>query len=301
MKVNEIAELLGAELIVPEGKSADVEILKLAPINQAIDGDLTFLANPDYAKFLSNTKATAVLVAEKYEDLPLIQLVHKNPYLCFAKIGGTYFKYDHGEKGVSDRAFIADTANIGEDVTIFPLAYIGENATVSDGAVVYPGAYLGKNSKLGTKSVMFANAVLERDCVVGANCIIHPGCVIGSDGFGFAPGDGTIVKIPQVGITRIGDNVELGAATTVDRAAMGETKVGNGCKMDSKVHVAHNVEIGENCMFSAQSGIAGSAKLGNWIVLGGQNIGLPSCRTDVFRARNLSSNDDGLFRKRSRI
>ena len=153
---------------------------------------------------------------------------------------------------------------------VFPFVYVGENVEVGDGAVLYPGTYLGKSSKVGKNSVLFANVVLERECSIGDDCIIHAGVVIGADGFGFAPGDGKIIKIPQVGIARIGDNVELGSVTTIDRAAMGETTVANGCKIDSKVHIAHNVTVGENCMFSAQVGLAGSAKVGSWVVLGGQ-------------------------------
>ena len=270
MKVNEIANLLGASLVVPEGMSAEVEILKLAPINQAAEGDLTFLSNPDYAKFLSETKATAVIVAKEYEGLPLIQLVHSNPYMCFARIGGEYFKYDHGPVSISEKAHIESSAKIGSNVTIFPFVYVGENVEVADGAVLYPGVYLGKGSKVGKNTVLFANVVLERDCIIGDDCIIHAGVVIGADGFGFAPGDGKIIKIPQVGIARVGDNVELGSVTTIDRAAMGETTVADGCKIDSKVHIAHNVSVGENCMFSALTGLAGSAKVGNWVVLGGQ-------------------------------
>ena len=270
MKVNEIADLLGASMVVPEGMSAEVEILKLAPIHQAGEGDLTFLGNPDYAKFLSETKATAVIVDKQYEGLPFIQLIHANPYMCFARIGGEYFKYDHGPVSVSEKAHIEPSAKLGNNVKVFPFVYVGENVEVGDGVVLYPGTYLGKSSKVGKNSVLFANVVLERECSIGDDCIIHAGVVVGADGFGFAPGDGKIIKIPQVGTAKIGDNVELGSATTVDRAAMGETKIGDGCKIDSKVHIAHNVTVGENCMFSAQVGLAGSAKVGSWVVLGGQ-------------------------------
>lgn len=270
MKVNQIADLLGAQLHVPEGMNAAVEITKLAPIDQAKEGDLTFLSNPDYARFLSETKATAVILATKQDDLPLIQLIHSNPYICFAKISGEFFKYDHGTVSVSEKAHIDPSAKIGSDVTIYPFVYVGPNAEVGDGAVLYPGVYLGAKSKVGKKTVLFANAVLERDCIIGDDCIIHAGVVVGADGFGFAPGDGKILKIPQVGIARVGDNVELGSVTTIDRAAMGETVIGDGCKIDSKVHIAHNVTVGQNSMFSAQTGIAGSTKVGNWVVLGGQ-------------------------------
>lgn len=268
MRLGEIAERLGARLVGPKD-SAAIMIQKPAPIVEAKAGDITFVAHPDYYRHLKTTAASAVIIGEEQKDCAVAQLIHPQPYLAFAKTAGFFFKPRHPFKGVSTQATIAASAVIGKDVAIAPNVFIAERAEIGDGAVLYPGVFIGEGAKVGAETVMRANCVIEERCIVGARCLIHAGTVIGADGFGFAPGEGEIVKIPQVGIVRLEDDIELGACCTIDRAAMGETLIKRGTKMDSKVHVGHNAIIGEHCLFSAQTAIAGSARVGNWVKSGG--------------------------------
>ena len=197
------------------------------------------------------------------------QLVAAKPHLAFAKAAALFYQPDHGPQVVSEQAFIHPSAKLGEFITIYPYVYVGENAEIGDAAVLYPGVFVGSKAKVGKAAILHANVVIGERCQVGERTVIHGGTVIGADGFGFAPDKINIVKIPQTGTVVIGDDVELGALCTIDRATMGATTIGNGCKFDSKVHVGHNAEVGEHTMFSAHTAVGGSAKVGSWVVAGG--------------------------------
>lgn len=269
MRLSEMAARIGAELFSPAG--VDPDIKKVAPITTAGDGDVTFVANPDYYQYLGQTKASAVILKQKQTDLKVPQLIAKDPYVAFAKAANLFWVVKHSLKGVSDQAFISPTAKLGQNVTVYPFAVISDGAEIGDNVVLYSGVFIGENAKIGADCVLYANNVIGERCIIGARCLLHAGSVIGADGFGFAPAEGEIVKIPQVGIVRIEDDVELGACCTVDRAAMGETLVKRGTKLDSKVHIGHNAIIGEHCLFSAHTAIAGSAKVGQWVKAGGHS------------------------------
>lgn len=267
MKLKQLAESIEASLVNAE--HGDIEIDSVSPLNDTKPGSVSFMASSAYESLLGQCKASALIVKEPLTDSELPQLVHSNPHYAFAKAAGIFLKVSHPFKGVSDKAFIHPEAQLGNGVHVGPFAYIGPKAEVGDGAVVYPGAYLGESVKVGKNTVLYANVVVGDRCQVGDRVIIHSNTVLGADGFGFAKGKDDIVKVPQVGIVVLEDEVEIGACATIDRATMGETRIGFGTKLDSKVHVAHNVRIGRYCMFSALTGVAGSTKIGDWVIAGG--------------------------------
>jgi len=269
MKLVTIAEKLGAKL--QAARDGEVEIVSLAPITSAKKGELTFLANPEYQKFLPECQASAVIVDRVFENVKIPQLVVKNPYAGFARAANMFWQPSHPHKGISSAAFIDETAKVPADATIFPTAYIATGAKIGQRVVIYPGCFVGAHAVIGDDVILYANVYIGERVQIGSRVMIHAGSVLGADGFGFAPDENEIVKIPQVGTVIVEDDVEIGAVCTIDRAALKETRVRRGTKLDSKVHIAHNVEVGENCMFSALTGIAGSTKIGNWVMMGGHS------------------------------
>lgn len=264
----ELAELTGGR-VVGDGS---LTVSRVAPIHVAEDGDIAFVSNPKYISALETTAATAVII---HPDLgydgekPYIE--SKNPYLAFAKIL-THLSSDKPEcKGLSESAFISASARIGDDVTVSPGCFVGEHVTIGAGSYLYPGVALYDHVVVGENALLHAGAVVREGCQIGHRVILQPNVVIGSDGFGFAPDGDTYFKIPQVGIVVIEDDVEIGACSTVDRAAMGQTRVRKGSKIDNLVQIGHNVEIGENTLLVAQTGIAGSTVIGNHCTFGGQS------------------------------
>jgi UDP-3-O-[3-hydroxymyristoyl] glucosamine N-acyltransferase len=269
MKLSLIAEKLGAKLIA--NGQTETEIITLAPITSAKPGELTFLANPEYQKYLPECQASAIIVDRAFDNVKIPQLVVKNPYAGFARAAMMFWKPSHPHKGVSSSAFIDPTAKVPTDAIVFPTAFIAASAKIGQRAVIYPGCFVGANAVIGDDVCLYPNVYIGERVHVGHRVIIHAGSVLGADGFGFAPDENEIVKIPQVGTVVIEDDVEIGAVCTIDRAALKETRIRRGTKLDSKVHIAHNVEVGENCMFSALTGIAGSTKIGNWVMMGGHS------------------------------
>ncbi|MDR1678586.1 MAG: UDP-3-O-(3-hydroxymyristoyl)glucosamine N-acyltransferase [Prevotellaceae bacterium] len=255
----------------------DVKVSDLSKIEDGKPGTLTFLSNPKYAPYLYNTQASIVLVNNDFEpeekiNATLIKVA--DAYQSLAMLLDLVEQSKPRKKGISPLACVAATAQIGKDVYIAPLAFVGDNAIVNNNAQIYPHAYVGDNATIGENSVLFAGATVYDGCVVGNRCILHAGCVIGSDGFGFAPqADGSYKKIPQIGNVVIEDDVEIGANTTLDCATMGSSLVRRGVKLDNLVHLAHNVEVGENTAIAAQCGVAGSTKIGKQCILAGQ-VGL---------------------------
>ncbi len=247
----QIAEFIGGRV---EGNE-QAKVHTFAKIEEGKEGAITFLSNPKYTHFIYETKASIVLVnddleLEKSVNTTLIRV--PNAYECVAKLMQMYAASLPKKTGIDPLAFISKTAEIGKDVYIGPFSYVGDGVKIGDGSLIYP------------------HVTIYDGCQIGKNVTIHAGSVIGADGFGFAPNQDGYDKIPQLGIVIIEDNVEIGANTCVDRSTMGQTIIHKGVKLDNLIQVAHNCEIGENTVMSAQVGMAGSTKIGAWCMVGGQ-------------------------------
>lgn len=248
-----------------------VIIRNVAPIDEAGHGDLTFIAGGKYSKFLATTAASAVIVREgtaHAEGLNLILV--KNPQFAFARVVEVLRPPVLPPPGVHPRAEVAEKAILGKDISVGAFSVIESGAIIGDHAVIFPGVYIGRDALVGEDTVLYSGVSVREGTVIGRRVIIHCNSVIGSDGFGYGFDGTRYFKIPQRGIVRIEDDVEIGACVTVDRAALGETFIGRGTKIDNLVQVAHNVKIGEHTVITAQVGIAGSAGVGSYVQLGGQ-------------------------------
>ena len=266
MTLKEIASFLGGTVIGAD----DTIINDIRPIEEASEGNITFIANKKYLKQLNLTKASAILVSPQTVAEGKNLVIVADPYAAFGKLLTLFYPLEHSRSGVSSDAYIEEGATISPGATIFPRAYIGKGATIGNGAVVYPGVFIGSNACIGDDSILYANVTVYHSCIIGKRVILHSGVVIGADGFGFASPGRDNTKIPQVGIVQIDDDVEIGANTTIDRAAMGRTWIQRNVKIDNLVQIAHNVVIGENSAVAAQVGISGSTKLGKGVMVGGQ-------------------------------
>lgn len=267
MTLQEIAQLVEGELSGDSG----LEIHGLAGIREAQPGELTFLANSKYREFLKATRASAAIVGqeETVSPIPLIRV--KDPYLAYQRVAEALYVANHPvAKGIHPTAVVSAEAKIGR-ASIGPYGVIEEGAEVADDAILYPFVYLGRKAKVGRGSILYPHVSVREECEIGAGCILHCGAVIGSDGFGFATDQkGVHHKIPQAGKVVVEDDVEIGANTAVDRAALGVTLIKAGTKIDNLVQVAHNVTIGRGCLLAGQAGISGSTEIGDQVVLGGQ-------------------------------
>lgn len=268
--LGEIAALVGAELI-GDKNAASVVVRSVAPLDVATAGDVSFLARADYEEQAKASKAAAIFTAKPLANVAFAQLLHARPYYAFAKVAQLFWRPAHPFSGQSAKASIHPEAHIHPTALIADHVWIGPKAHVGANAVLYPGCFVGAGASVGEDSVLRANVVLEWGCKVGNRVLIHAGAVLGGDGFGFAPGDTDIAKIPQVGNVVIEDEVEIGPCCTIDRAAMGETRICFGAKLDSHVHIAHNVRVGRHTMMSGFTGVAGSAKIGDWVMTGGHS------------------------------
>ncbi len=264
--VTELAELLGG---VVQGDGT-VAISGLGSLETAGPTELTFLANPRYASKVGETAAGAVLMTAGGERHGRCAIEVANPYLCFAKLLTLFYTRPHETLGVLPLAVVDGSATIGEGTTIYPGAFVGRNTVIGARSVIYPGAVIYENVVIGEDCTIHATAVIRERCQIGNRCIIQPGAVIGSDGFGYAPDGATYYRIPQIGIVILDDDVEIGANSCIDRAAIETTRIGRGTKLDNLVQIAHNCKIGEDCMIVSQVGISGSAKIGNHVTLAGQ-------------------------------
>ncbi|MPZ75738.1 MAG: UDP-3-O-(3-hydroxymyristoyl)glucosamine N-acyltransferase [Deltaproteobacteria bacterium] len=270
-KLSELAEYVGGRVV---GDDA-VIISRISPIEEAGPGDITFLANPRYARFLTNSKASAIIVGPHVIDEQFTQLGRgflevAQPYLAFAKILQLFAPVAEYELEINSSAHIEPSAKIGESVSVYPHAYIGKHAIVGNRSILLPGVFLGEGVEVGDDCVLHPNVVVRERCRIGNRVILHAGVVIGSDGFGYAGTGDQRIKIPQVGVVEIEDDVEIGSNTTIDRATLGRTVIGRGVKIDNLVQIAHNVTIGEHSVIAAQVGIAGSTKVGKNVTLAGQ-------------------------------
>lgn len=271
LTVREIAQLLGGEV---EGRD-DLKVNTIAKIEEATAGAISFLANPKYEVHIYTTQATAVIINKTFnakKDIAATLIRVEDAYSAFSTLLSAYQQYTQEQKkGIEQPSFIADTAELGEDVYIGAFAYIGANAKIGKGCKIYPNAYIGDQVVIGDHTIIHAGVKLYSTTQVGQHCVIHAGTVIGSDGFGFAPqSDGSYKAIPQVGNVVIEDRVDIGANTVIDCATMGSTIIKSGAKLDNLIQVAHNVEIGENTAIAAQSGVSGSAKIGKNCIIAGQ-------------------------------
>jgi len=253
----------------------EASVSDVSKIEEGRPGTLSFLANPKYTKYIYETQSSIVLVnndfvPEKPLTCTLVRVA--DAYQAFASLLELYSQQmEVKKKGIEPNVFIDPSATIGEDLYIGSFAYISSKAKIGDNTQLHPHVFIGDNVVVGNNCVFFSGVKIYPNCVIGDNCIIHAGTVVGSDGFGFAPqDDSTYKKIPQMGNVVIGNNVEIGANTTIDRATMGSTIIADGVKLDNLIQVAHNVEIGANTVIAAQTGIAGSTKVGKNCVVGAQ-------------------------------
>jgi UDP-3-O-[3-hydroxymyristoyl] glucosamine N-acyltransferase len=266
MKLSEIAAALGAELI----GQGDIEIRGASGIGEAGDGHITFVADEMHLRDLERSRASAAIVplGAPAQHLPVLRV--KNPRLAFARMLDLLYKKPYAPAGISEKAVIGSDVTMGRDISIHPYVVVADGAKIGDRVILYPGVYVGDGSMIGDDCVVYPNVSIREGVVIGSRVIIHAGTVIGSDGFGFVTDNGRHHKIPQVGGVIIEDDVEIGANCAIDRAALGNTLIKQGTKIDNLVHIAHNVTIGEHCLIAGQVGIAGSATIGNYVVFGGQ-------------------------------
>ena len=270
-------EITAGELaVILEGTvdgDSSSKITGFAKIEEAGEGDLTFLSNPKYSKFVSDSKASVVLVpldfvSDKKIAPTLVKV--KDPYVSLAKLMRYYESLKPAKTGVEEPVFISSGFKMPEKCYLGAFTYIGKNVSLGERVQVYPQVYIGDDVTIGEDTIIYAGVKIYSGSKIGSRCIIHSGCVIGSDGFGFAPNEGVYEKIPQLGIVEISDDVEIGANTTIDRATFGKTQIGKGTKLDNLIQIAHNVTMGENNVVAAQAGIAGSVKIGSGNRIGGQ-------------------------------
>ena len=265
----QIAELIGGRI---EGNE-NAAVHTFAKIEEGQPGAISFLSNPKYTHFLYQTTSTIVLVNDdlqlEHEVKPTLIRV-KNAYEAVAKLLQLYESMKPKKTGIDPLASVSAKATVGKDVYIGAFAVVGDGAVIGDGCQIYPHTVIGDGVKMGAKCLIYPNVTIYQGCQLGNNVTIHAGSVIGADGFGFAPNQEGYDKIPQIGIVIIEDDVEIGANTCIDRSTMGQTVIRKGVKLDNLIQVAHNCEIGENTVMSAQVGMAGSTKIGAWCMVGGQ-------------------------------
>ena len=266
----QIAEILEGDIV----GNPNAEVSKLSKIEEGEKGSLTFLSNPKYNPFLYTTKASITIVnksfvPEKEIETTLIKV--DDAYGAFSKVLEFYNQVKNNKSGRENPHFISDSATIGSNEYIGAFAYIGENVIIGENVKIYPSVYVGDNVVIGDNTTLFSGVKIYSETQIGSNCAIHSGAIIGADGFGFAPNkEGVYNKVPQTGNVIIEDHVDIGSATTIDRATLGSTIIRKGVKLDNQIQIAHNVEIGENTVIAAQTGIAGSSKVGKNCMLGGQ-------------------------------
>ena len=267
---SDIATLLNGEV---EGDGT-VKVSNISKIDQSQPNTLSFLSNMAYAKFIYSTTASVVIVNRDFKaESPLTCTLIRvdDAYAALAKLLEFYVKSKPSKTGIEQPSFIHGSAILGEDVYVGAFAYIGEKVQIGNHVKIYPHVYIGDNVRIGDNTILYSGVKIYADCIVGSSGILHSGVVIGADGFGFAPNtEAAFTKIEQIGNVIIEDNVEIGANTTIDRATMGSTILRSGVKLDNLIQIGHNVEIGENTVMAAQTGIAGSVIIGKNCLFGGQ-------------------------------
>ena len=266
----QIAEILEGDIV----GDPDIEVSKLSKIEEGIEGTLTFLANPKYTQYIYSTKASITIVNKDFNPenkLSTTLIKVEDAYKSFSQLLKYYNQVKNNKTGIEQPSFVSETAVYGDNVYLGAFSYLGENVILGENVKIYPHAYVGDNVVIGNNTTVFSGVKLYSETEIGNNCVINSGAVIGADGFGFVPDEkGEFQKVPQTGNVIIEDFVEIGSATTIDRATLGSTIIRKGVKLDNQIQIAHNVEIGENTVIAAQTGIAGSTKIGKYCMIGGQ-------------------------------
>jgi len=265
--LGEIVDFIGGHYVGDRNH----RITAVAPLAEACGEQLSFLSNRKYAAQLVETKAGAILVPQNLEGEDERWIRVDDPYFAIARIMTRWFSVRPMPKGVSPKTSIASSARLGTNVAVGPFTTIGDSVVIGNNVTIFQNVSIEAGSTLGDDSIIYPNVVIYDGTRIGRRCIIHAGVVIGSDGYGFAMHDGKHHKIPQIGIVRIEDDVEIGAGTTIDRAALGETVIGEGTKIDNLVQIGHNVKIGKHCLLVSQVGVAGSTELGDHVFVAGQS------------------------------
>jgi UDP-3-O-[3-hydroxymyristoyl] glucosamine N-acyltransferase len=267
LRLGELAERLGVRL----HGDGSIEIHGVAGIREARPGEITFLGNPKYAAYLETTRASAIIMSEVRPGLRRPVLESPQPYLTFLEVLKIFSQPGRDvAPGIHATALVGKRVALGEEISIGPYVVIGDDVVLGDRVTIMAGCFIGSGVSIGAESFLYPNVVIREDCRLGRRGIIHSGVVIGSDGFGFHRDRETIHKIPQIGNVEIGDEVEIGANSTIDRATTGSTRIGSGTKIDNLVMIAHNVEIGANSFLCGQVGISGSTVVGDCVTLAGQ-------------------------------
>lgn len=266
----QIAGILEGEVV----GNPNAEVFKLAKIEEGTDGSITFLANPKYSNYIYSTKASITIVNNTFEpenEISTTLIKVEDAYKAFSKLLEYYNQVKLMKSGIEQPTVISDNVVYGDNLYLGSFSYLGKNVTIGNNVKIYPNCFIGDNVTIGDNTILFAGVRIYSESIIGKNCTIHSGCIIGSDGFGFAPAeDGTYSKVPQIGNVIIEDSVDIGACTTIDRATLGSTIIRKGVKLDNQIQIAHNVEIGENTVIASQTGVAGSTKIGKNCMIGGQ-------------------------------
>lgn len=287
--VRELAEFLGGT-VIGNGEAVVEDIRGLA---EAGKQDITFAVDP-YTEYLPQVHAGAVMVEKEVPCGDNTLIVVDNPRLAFSKLLVLFHPRQTVEAGIHPTAVLSDTVVVGEGTAIMAYAVIGKDVHIGSGCTIYPSVFIGDNVTIGDDSVLYPGAVIHENCVIGKRAVIRAHAVIGGEGFGFATKDGKHTRIPQIGNVEIGDDVEIGACTTIDNATLGSTKIKRGTKIDNLVHLGHNCEIGEDCFLIAQNGLAGSTIVGDHVILAGQAAAkghIKICSNTVFAGRSGITRD----------
>ncbi|MDT0558673.1 UDP-3-O-(3-hydroxymyristoyl)glucosamine N-acyltransferase [Ichthyenterobacterium sp. W332] len=252
----------------------EVEVSKLAKIEEGKKGTLTFLANPKYKSYIYSTEASITIVDKAFEpENPITTTLIKveDAYKAFSKLLEYYNQIKFNKSGIEEPCFISESVKQGDNIYIGAFSYLGDNVVIGNNVKIFPNSYIGDNVTIGDNTMIFSGAKIYAECLIGNGCVINSGAIIGADGFGFAPNEkGEYSKVPQTGNVILEDFVDIGAGTTIDRATLGSTVIRRGVKLDNQIQIAHNVEIGKNTVIAAQTGIAGSTKIGENCQIGGQ-------------------------------
>ena len=266
----QIAEILEGDII----GDPNIEVSKLAKIEEGTEGSLTFLSNEKYTSYLYTTNASIAIVNKTFkptQEIGVTLIKVDDAYSAFSKLLTFYNEAKQHKTGKEDPHFISESAKVGINIYLGAFTYIGNNVKIGDDVKIYPHCYIGDNVTIESGSTLFSGVKIYSDCFIGYNCKIHSGAVIGADGFGFAPDKNKVyTAIPQLGNVIIEDNVDIGANTTIDRATLGSTIIRKGVKLDNLIQIGHNCEIDENTVIAAQTGISGSTKIGKRAMIGGQ-------------------------------
>jgi UDP-3-O-[3-hydroxymyristoyl] glucosamine N-acyltransferase len=267
MKLSEIARRINCRMTGDE----DIEIVRVAGIDEAGPGDLTFVSNRKYVSHIKDTRASAIILAEYVPPTSIPSLRTDDPYLAFARALELFFVPLRPDIGIHPTAVIGEQVQIGSGASIGAYVVVGKGCTIGSGVIIHPHAVIYPDASIGDDSVLHANVIVREGCRIGARVVLQNGVIIGSDGFGFAPTkDGSFYKICQTGKVIIADDVEIGANTTIDRAAVGDTRIDRGAKLDNLIQIGHGSRVGEDCVLAAQVGVAGSTRLGKKVWVGGQ-------------------------------